>query len=160
LSVVLTPVSTVVLGLDFLKSGNASEVLNQTIQNLNAFKSNNSVSTLPDKGFFINYSNAVIYLLNANNDFLDYLAVQNNQTSVNFTCSDYNNYERSLFFFNRSIQEVLNASVLLNSTVVQYPGLAGEAGVESVASNLNAFASGLQSVELKEEGFLDSYCQH
>ena len=153
----ITPMAGVLSGLGFLNDSNASVVLNGVVYNLSAFESSGNLSSLSDRGFFISYAGAVVELAAANQDYLNALMIQNNQTVSNDLCANKQTYLRSLFFANKSIQEVLNASAMLNSTL-DYPDLSSGLAVNYSVSYLDIFAGELQNLELKQESNIYSIC--
>jgi len=157
---IVNPMASVLSGLGFLNDSNASNVLNEVVSNLASFESNENLSTLSDKGFFITYAGATAELATANQDYLNFLMIQNNQTTSNQLCADKQTYLRSLFFLNKSIQEVLNASNLLNTTlsIANYAALSNETHVNDSVAYLQAFALELQAFELKQESNIKELC--
>jgi hypothetical protein len=157
---IVNPMASVLSGLGFLNDSNASNVLNEVVSNLASFESNENLSTLSDKGFFITYAGATAELATANQDYLNFLMIQNNQTTSNQLCGDKQTYLRSLFFLNKSIQEVLNASNLLNTTlsIANYAALSNETHVNDSVAYLQAFALELQAFELKQESNIKELC--
>ncbi len=157
LAFIITPMAGVLSGLGFLNDSNASSVLNSVVSNLASFESSSNLSILSDKGFFISYAGAVVELANANQDYLNALIIQNNQTISNNLCANKQTYLRSLFFANKSIQEVLNSSLMLNSTLA-YSNLSSELGVNYSVDYLQIFGNELQILELKQESNIYFIC--
>ncbi len=151
LGVIINPMSSVLSGISFLNDSNASNILNQTIADLTSFESNSNLSALTDKNFFISYAGAVVELATANKDYLNFLLIQDNQTVGANLCANKQVYIRSLFFLNKSAGEVLNASAMLNNTLV-FSMLASQASTANTTRILQGFSQGFQ----KEESTLES----
>lgn len=157
LGVIINPMSSVLAGIAFLNDSNASNILNQVTSGLTSFESNFNLSALTDKNFFIFYSRAVAELAIANQDYLNFLTIQNNQTVGADLCANKQVYIRSLFFLNKSAAEVLNASSMLNATAA-YPILASQASTANTTSILQGFSQGLQKKESTLESNLYTRC--
>jgi hypothetical protein len=156
----INPLASGVSGWGLLNDSNASSVLNEVVSNLTSFESSGNLSTLSDKGFFISYAGAVAELAAANQDYLNFLMIQNNQTTLSDLCANKQTYLRSLFFLNKSIQEVLNSSAMLNSTlgIVAYNNLSSGIYVNDSVAYLQAFGQEMQVFESKQELNINTIC--
>ncbi len=150
------PMLPILIGTSFLNDSNASSTLQGVVSNLTAFESSSNLSTLSGKGFFTSYAGAVVELTSANQDYLNALTIQENQTTTSNLCGNRQTYVRSLFFINKSVEELMNASAMLNSTVSVYPALSAQINVNVTVINLVNFAIGIQKEELKDENLLNN----
>jgi hypothetical protein len=157
LGVIINPMSSVLSGTAFLNDSNDSNVLNQVTAGLASFESNSNLSVLSDRSFFIYYAGAVAELATANQDYLNFLLIQDNQTVGAELCSNKQVYLRSLFFLNKSAVEVLNASEILNLTSA-YPALSSQAHIANTTGILQGFSKGLQENELSLESSIYARC--
>lgn len=150
------PMLPIITATSFLNDSNASNVLNGVVSDLTSFESSSNLSGLSDKNFFISYAGAMVELANANKDYLNAMMIQNNQTVMSSLCGNKQTYIRSLFFVNRSIDEIINASMMLNNTLTVFPVQAAEININSTVVLLNNFAQGIQGEELNEEAALNN----